>query len=311
MKILLPELLKTFEVHDGNNGLTLDIIRRGTSVMFLKHNSITFSDGQNFLPGVSLDEAGKTFDAEVHKSTFPYEYWTDLNTMKAATEWPDFSAFKSTLRPFVIEEPEEKLRKAIEKGIQNGFTATRMIDCFNMRRCCSGIDLTDDKTCPSFSLNDTSSFTLDPILYVESMQMFYELKRNGECNTMHDYLLIYNIRDCIVGLQTFTNMNRIFQQQFGISLLNNFSIPSVALKILWSFYDTEKNCPYSFGEKYPELPIQIRERCYGGISGPIQLRHVEANGDTTKYPDYVTKAPNGKIYRRIKAEDANSLYGYV
>ena len=310
MKILLPELLKTFEAHDGTNGLTLDIIRRGTSVMFLKHNSVTFSDGQNFLPGVSLDEAGKTFEADVHKSAFPYEYWTDLNEMKAATEWPDFGAFKSTLRPFVIGEPEEKLRKAIEKGIQNyGFTASRMIDCFNLRRCCSKLHLIDDKTCPIFTLNDSSTFTLDPILYVDSMNMFYELKANGECDSMHAYLLIYNIRDCNVGLQTFTNMNKIFQQQFGISLLNNFSIPSVALKILWSFYDNGKNSPYSFGGQYPDLPIQIRERCYGGLSGPIQLRHVEANGDTTKYPDYVTRAPNGEIFQVLTAEDANSLYG--
>lgn len=118
-----------------------------------------------------------------------------------------------------------------------------------------------------------------------------------------------DIRDCNVGLQTFENMNNIFQAQFNVSLLNNFSIPSVSLKILWQFYDRSKNSPYSFGPDFPELPEKIRSRCYGGLSGPIQTRHVEANGDTEKYPDFVTKAPNGEEYGVISAEDVNSLYG--
>ena len=112
-------------------------------------------------------------------------------------------------------------------------------------------------------------------------------------------------------MEAFTNMNNIFQQQFEVSLLNNFSIPSVSLKILWKYYDKSKNSPYSFGPKFPELPEKIRDRCYGGISGPIQCRHVEANGDTTKYPDYVTRAPNGDLFTSIVVEDVTSLYGLV
>ena len=110
-------------------------------------------------------------------------------------------------------------------------------------------------------------------------------------------------------METFTNMNNLFLEQFGVSLLNNFSIPSVSLKILWRYYDKTKNSPYSFGPKFPELPEKIRDRCYGGLAGPIQCRHVEANGDTSKYPDCVTRAPNGELYQEIDVEDVTSLYG--
>ena len=331
--MLLPELLKTFEAHDDKNGLNFDIIRRGTSVMFLKHKSVIFMDGANFAPGVSLEQAGQTFGATVHKTAFPYEYWTCLDSMKNTTEWPVYSAFKSTLRPYVIENPAEKLKNALAKGNDYGHTASQLIEIFNLQECCSDICVTDENKCPEFTLVDDSSFTLDPELYLDSMKLFYDLKVQGEIFSMHDYLLYYNIRsgfknmnsefrlkafeidfepkfrDCIVGLQTFENMNYLFDEQFGISLLNNFSIPSVSLKILWQYYDTSQNSPYSFGPNFPELPQQIRSRCYGGISGPIQSRHVEANGDTEKYPDYVTRTPNGDLVILITAEDVTSLYG--
>ena len=115
--------------------------------------------------------------------------------------------------------------------------------------------------------------------------------------------------DTVVGLQAFTKMNKIFSDEFGVSLLNNFSIPSVSMQILWKFYDRTENSPYSFGPKFPELPQAIREKCAGGLAGPIQLRHAEANGDISKYPDYVTRAPNGRLFQEIVVYDVTSLYG--
>ena len=266
-------------------------------------------DAYNFYPA-KLDDAGKTFGADVRKSTFPYEYYTDLESMKNATAWPDYSAFKSTLRPFVIPDPEKKLKDAMKKAIeQHGFTASEMIEAFNLHEYCSDLRVVDEFKCPEFCLQDQTPFTLDPELYLDSKAMFEKLKSQNELSNIHQYLLIYNIHDTIVGLQAFERMNIIFDEQFGISLLNNFSIPSVSLKILWKFYDRERNSPYSFGPKYPHLPAMIRDKCYGGLSGPIQLRHAEANGDEDKYPSYVTHAPNGKKYQLIVVKDVTSLYG--
>ena len=194
MKILLPELLKSFEAQDAVKGLQVEIIRRGTSVMYLKHNSIIFMDGANFAPGVSLEKAGQTFGATVHKTAFPYEFWTDIDAMKNTVEWPDYSAFKSTLRPYVIENPTEKLKNGLSKGIDHGYTASQLIEMFNLHDCCSGIRVHDENTSPDFTLNDNTSFTLDPELYVESMKIFHDLKAQGEVQSMHDYLLYYNIR---------------------------------------------------------------------------------------------------------------------
>ena len=192
--MLLPELLRTFEAHDATNGLCLDIIRRGTSVMFLKHNSIIFMDGANFLPGSGLEDAGKTFGATVHKSAFPYEHYTDLESMKNDTEWPSYSAFKSTLRPYVVSDAEQKLKNAISKAIEKGLTASKMVEMFNLYDCCSDVKITDEASCPSFSIVDHSSFTLDPEVYVDSFIIYNELKSKGEVFNMHDYMLAYNIR---------------------------------------------------------------------------------------------------------------------
>ena len=151
-------------------------------------------DGANFSPGVSLEEAGQTFGATVHKSAFPYEYYTDLDSMKKATKWPYFKAFKSTLRPYVVSECEQKLKNAITKAIDHGFTASQMISLFDLYKCCSDLKIVDENLCPSFNLIDKSSFTLDPELYVESMRIFNDLKAKGEVYNMHDYMLAYNIR---------------------------------------------------------------------------------------------------------------------
>ena len=187
-------MLKTFESHDGVKGLDVDIIRRGTSVMYLKHNSIIYMDGANFAPGVGLEDAGQTFGATVHKSAFPYEFYTDLESMKNATEWPHFKAFKSTLRPFIVGDCEQKLKNAITKALENGYTASKMTDLFNLYECCTDLQLSNESLCPSFKLIDKSSFTLDPELYVESMKIFYDLKDKGEVHNLHDYMLAYNIR---------------------------------------------------------------------------------------------------------------------
>ena len=163
---------------------------------------------------------------------------------------------------------------------------------------------------PDFQLKDTQSFTLDPELYVRSMANFNHLKHVGEIANMHDYLLIYNILDCEVGLKAFTKMNELFYDQFEISLLNNYSIPSASLKILWKYYDRTLNSAYSFGNKFPEIPQNIRKSGYkGGLATPLNQRHAEANGDCNKYPDFVTKAPNGELYTEIIVKDVTSLYG--
>ena len=100
--------------------------------MYLKHNSVIFMDGGNFAPGVGLEDAGQTFGATVHKSTFPYEYYTDLDTMKNEVDWPNYAAFKSRLRPYLIQNAEQKLKSAIKKAIENDYTASQIIEKFNM-----------------------------------------------------------------------------------------------------------------------------------------------------------------------------------
>ena len=311
MKLLFPELLKIFDNDPSKESIILNIIKRGTSIMYLKFDGIEMKDCKSFYPNGSLDSFGKQFGVDVHKECFPYELWTDLDAMKTAEEWPIYPDFKSTLRPFVISNPEEKIKNAISILINElGYKASKAIEIFDLYNCCSNISFSNEMSVPDFQLKDTQSFTLDPELYVRSMANFNHLKHVGEIANMHDYLLIYNILDCEVGLKAFTKMNELFYDQFEISLLNNYSIPSASLKILWKYYDRTLNSAYSFGNKFPEIPQNIRKSGYkGGLATPLNQRHAEANGDCNKYPDFVTKAPNGELYTEIIVKDVTSLYG--
>ena len=89
---------------------------------------------------------------------------------------------------------EKKLKKAITKALESGYTASNMIDLFNLCECCTDLQVSNESLVPSFKLIDMSSFTLDPELYVESMKIFYDLKDKGEVHNLHDYMLAYNIR---------------------------------------------------------------------------------------------------------------------
>ena len=192
MKLLFPELLKVFDSKSQEEELQLSIIRRGTSVMYLKYNSIAFLDARNFFPQGGLEHFGQIFGAEVHKAAFPYEFWTDLDSMRLATSWPSYPSFKSSLRPYIISEPQEKIERAITKAINHGYSAFEMIELFGLRNCGSIQNVLSETECPSFTVTDFSSFTMDPELYVESMILFDNLKLNGEIESMWDYLLVYN-----------------------------------------------------------------------------------------------------------------------
>ena len=311
MKLLFPELLKVFDNDPSKESIILNIIKRGTSIMYLKFESIELKDCKSFYPNGTLNSFGQQFGVDVHKECFPYELWTDLDAMKAAQSWPNYSDFKSSLRPFVISNPEEKIRNAISILINEmSFKTSKAVELFDLSKCCSDIRILDEKSVPDFTINDLSSFTLDPEVYIRSMATFNHLKEIGEIKNMHDYLLVYNKLDCIVGLKAFTKMNELFDEQFGISLLNNYSIPAASLKILWKYYDRRLNSAYSFGNKFPEIPENIRKYGYkGGLATPLNQRHAEANGDCNKYPDFVTKAPNGEPFKEITVKDITSLYG--
>ena len=310
MKLLFPELIKIFDKDPSISTLELDIIRRGTSIMYLKFDSIEFKDVRSFYNG-SLSSMGKQFGVETHKESFPYELYTDLDSMKNAENWPHYSEFKSTLNPFVTDNVEVKLQKAITKMIYElGYTASECIEIFDLLQCCSNVRVENERELPTFQIEDFKQFTLDPITFVESMQTFRRLKTVGEVQSMHDYLLVYNKLDCIVGLKAFTKMNELFFEQFGLSLLNYWSIPAASLQILFKYYDNTLNSPYSFGCLYPEIPSMIRKDGYkGGLATPLNQRHAEANGDCEKYPDYVTRTPNNEKITLLTVKDVTSLYG--
>ena len=310
MKLLFPELLKIFDKDPSKDTLELNIIRRGTSIMRLKYDSIEIKDCKSFYKG-SLASMGKQFGVDVHKECFPYEKWHDLESMKAAETWPIYPEFKSSLRPFRIVDAEAKVREAIRKLIcELGYTASKAVELFDLVNCCSELRITNENQVPVFTINDFSSFCLDPETYVDAFNTFNKLKKTGEIQTMHDYLLVYNKLDCIVGLKAFTKMNELFYDQFQVSLLNNYSIPAASLQILFKFYDTTLNSPYSFGNLHPEIPINIRIDGYkGGLATPLNQRHLEANGDCSKYAFNVTHAANGQVYQQLVVYDITSLYG--
>lgn len=98
-----------------------------------------------------------------------------------------------------------------------------------------------------------------------------------------------------------------FFSQWGINVHNSMSLPGVAQKLAYKYYEKDAVPIYSFGEKFKHVSQDIRSQLYGGCT-MVFHRMIDLRPGSVSYPKNAYQSENGKRYKRMTFLDFNSLY---
>ena len=102
--------------------------------------------------------------------------------------------------------------------------------------------------------------------YLQSRIDFEHKIETNEWKSMVDYLIFYNLRDSTILLQAFKNFVELFIGEFNVSPLDTISMPSLASKISWQYYNHHDYAIFSFSNDYGFLNEEIRSY---GLNGGL------------------------------------------
>ena len=123
---------------------------------------------------------------------------------------------------------------------------------------------------------------------------------------MMEYLEQYNLDDCRLLSQSIDKYSAGFLQDWKVNVHSSMSLPGVAEKIAYTFYNSKAVPIYSFAQKFRDYNIQIRNQLHGGMC-MVFHRYIELNPTERVHPKCVYEAKNGQPYKRLVFYDFNSL----
>ena len=291
----LPCLFPGLLTFADNNKNKFSVLKRGNSILSLTLDNIVFVDSCNFTSGCSLDAFTRMWGASVTKAIFPYEKFTSIESLENTKEWPKMQDFHSKLHPHKHKYTANQLELEINK-IQNVLN-------YNFQLIVEQIDPVG--SCVSISDLANCEFPVKIEIYTD-LWIFFEIKlRNGEMESMKDYLEYYNSLDTISLVEAFENYIESFLQNFDVNPNDYITLPGLAERVMWSKFDSSKYSPYTLGKDFGHVNKLIRENLKGGLSC-VFTRHVEVGCSTNNFKEIVNNATNGQQFERIIAMDANS-----
>lgn len=150
--------------------------------MCISNGKFKFLDISNFVaPGFSYDKFIKSYEIELHKSYFPYEFCSNYNKLEY-TELPPYEAFFSSLKNCnVLEEEFFRYRQLVE----------------------------DEKVPVSMALK-TMNLKEKPRTGQENYQHLLKIWQDQGMRNMIDYLKYYNNLDVLPFCQAVSKMLRFY-----------------------------------------------------------------------------------------------------
>lgn len=106
INLILPYLVNNFKQDEVVNGKCLKILKRGNVFIAMSNKRLIFIDVLNYLdPGCSYREYIESYDCELQKGYFPYEWFTSLEKLEEK-HLPEKHHFKSKLKNSDITDEE-------------------------------------------------------------------------------------------------------------------------------------------------------------------------------------------------------------
>ena len=239
-----------------------NIIRRGTGLMQFSDGDLIFRDFLNMTSPMSLDKFAQSCGVtSSEKTTFPYELYDNICDLRLAKEFPPYSSFRSSLRPNNNEDFKQELATlAIERvalGHWSSYDEANKVFGFDppIRFTVKGTVHPDDAHHADQHLHSS------PRKYYNSKEIF-----RTKCQTMSDYLKLYNLNDVILLEDCIRAYTTGFYDTWRVNIHDQMSLPSVAQDLAFRFYDEKATSIYTFGKSFMEFNTQIRKQLLGGMT---------------------------------------------
>ena len=258
---------------NGEHGLrNLNIIRRGTGIMEFSDGALVFRDFMNMTSPMSLEKFHKLCSKTSDKTTFPYEHFRDIATLRNTTEFPPYSCFRSSLLQDdsqFLDELEDLVTKNVSQGawLQNSVEST-VNDIFQFHPPIE-FEANEER----FKVKAGCRTQALALLHT-SPKKFYESKQifDNQCETMADYLKNYNLNDVILLEVCITSYAEHFYKTWGVNIHNKMSLPGVAQDIAFRKYEESATAIYTFGKKFKHYNELIRKQLHGGMTLGMRLK---------------------------------------
>ena len=310
--LILPGLLSVWKLKQKD----VQVISRSAGYMKMRFNikgqEIAFQDARLYAGSGSLSKFAKTFGAEGSKGLFCYEYFKSIPEAIACTEWPSYDKFKSSLKYPNDRDIDARIRKAFELvNNELDYTADQFLAKMNIPSHCYQLDPDPNRLPVSIDYEAAQlHLTVDPVLYIENLIEYENLFQNSIVRNMFDFLKWYNIQDCVILKQALQGFSDLFHTNLEINPLEHTTLPGMAEKVMWNYFDDKIGGAFSLAER--EINLMIRNSSMGGLTAIIDGRHQEINVDPNDrvYPAKVYTTPNGQTIVKCESLDYNNLYGY-
>ena len=205
----------------------MTIIRRGTGIMEFKYGDLLFRDFLNYSCPMSLERFALSCGIEsVSKTTFPYEHYSNIADLRDITEFPPYSAFRSSLGK-VAGNYVNELVSVINENFENGKWKD-LEDVKNYFQFSFEFSMTEkDGRIIDVTLQDGQP--LATLLHT-SPSKFYNSKEQfvSSCQTMSDFLKAYNLNDVILLEKCVRAYADGFFETWKINIHEYMSLPGVS-----------------------------------------------------------------------------------
>ena len=247
------------------------VIKKNSSYTCITTNTLKCLDASNYLAmGTSYDCFLKSYDSDVTKSYFPYE-WLDEFSKLDETEMPSYDAFFSKLK--------------------NGNTLEFEYNSYLEKLCKNKGNV--ETTLQSLHLETPPKSGIENYLHLK------ETWRVNQWSSVRDLLEMYNNIDVFPFVTALLKMLSIYQDKQIDLFKNCVTVPSAARHLIFSSVDN--NVKFALcDESQKDIHSLFKNNICGGPS-IVMSRHQEQG---------VTQIRDNKITQKIVGYDANGLYGW-
>ena len=206
----------------------MTIIRRGSGIMEFSYGNLKFRDFKNFSNPISLEKFAESCGVEaLGKTTWPYELYDDIRSIKDATEFPGYSGFQSSLTKGQEKFPKE-LTDLINENFEKGFwTTIKQVEKFFDFPSALLHKRKEDGSITEVRFVDGTS--LESVLHT-SPKKFFESKLifDRTCKNMSEYLRDYNLNDVLILTDCIKRYAKGFFDSWKINIHDYMSLPGVS-----------------------------------------------------------------------------------
>lgn len=194
--------------------------------MRFSSQNLVFADAVNYTTKMKLSSFANVYlngQMDISKGVFPHSYYSSIESIRDAKEFPPYSSFKSCLG---LPSEKDKLKYQSE---YNSLSETEK------------------------ALIDDNDLFMSPNIYISSLKEYNHKIELGEWHDMSCYLAFYNNRDVQVLALGYKNYIQACLNTYELSPLQCISLAHMASKLSWKYYCPMSYSIFSFSDKFSHL----------------------------------------------------------